>query len=48
MYGIYSAVSRKFVFGINEPSKSKARKALFDKVGSDAYKWRFEVRKLSK
>jgi hypothetical protein len=46
MYGIYSTVSKKFVFGITESSKSKAIKALFNQIGSDAYKWRFEVRKL--
>lgn len=45
-YGIYNTVSKKFVFGISEPSKTKALKALFNKVGKDAYKWRFEARLL--
>ncbi|MGG0891664.1 DUF2815 family protein [Cytobacillus horneckiae] len=45
MYGIYSSVSKKYVFGICEPSKSKARKALENKIGKDSRKWRFEVRK---
>lgn len=46
MYGIYSTWSHKFCFGIKEPSKIKARKKLFEKIGKDAYRWRFEVRKL--
>ncbi|MDE1367632.1 hypothetical protein [Bacillus licheniformis] len=46
MYGVYSTRSHKFCFGIEESSKSKARKALFNKIGKDAYKWRFEVRKI--
>lgn len=46
MYGIYNAKRKEFQFGICEPSKNKARKKLFDKIGKDAYKWRFEVRKL--
>ncbi|ARW39038.1 hypothetical protein ACO1D4_18915 [Bacillus velezensis] len=45
-YGIYSLRSRKFCFGIDEPSKTKAWKALFNKIGKDAYKWRFEARKI--
>ncbi|WP_258729676.1 hypothetical protein [Bacillus atrophaeus] len=45
-YGIYSTWSKKFCFGIDEPSKSKAWKALFNRIGKDAYKWRFEVRKI--
>ena len=46
LYGIYSTVSKKFVFGIQEPSKTKANKKLFKRIGKDAYKYRFEVRKL--
>ncbi|MED1016782.1 hypothetical protein [Bacillus atrophaeus] len=46
MYGIYSTWSHKFCFGIEEPSKSRAWKSLFNKIGKDAYKWRFEVRKI--
>ncbi|MCY8513777.1 hypothetical protein [Bacillus atrophaeus] len=47
-YGVYSTRSRKFCFGITEPSKTKARKKLFDRIGSDAYKWRFEIRKIKR
>jgi len=46
MYGIFSTVSRKYVFGIKEESKTKARKKLFDEIGDDARQWRFEVRKI--
>lgn len=48
LYGIWSTVSKKFVFGIKETSKTKARKQLFKEIGTDAYKWRFEVRKIPK
>ncbi len=47
MYGIWTTWGKKWCFGICEPSKTKARKALFNKIGSDAYKWRFEVRRIS-
>lgn len=47
-YGIYNTVSKKYCFGIREPSKSKALRKLYDKIGKDAYKWRFEIRKIRK
>lgn len=46
MYGIYNTMKKEFQFGIKEPSKSKAWKALFNKIGNDARKWRFEVREI--
>lgn len=46
LYGIWSTVSRQFVFGIKETSKAKARKALFNEIGKDAYKFRFDARKI--
>lgn len=46
MYGIYNTMKKEFQFGICEPSKNKASKKLFEKIGKGAYKWRFEVRKL--
>ena len=46
MYGIYNTIKKEFQFGIKEPSKSKAQKKLFEKIGKDAYKWRFEVREI--
>lgn len=46
MYGIYNIRAKKFQFGIKEPSKRKARQKLFNKIGNDARKWRFEVREL--
>ena len=48
MFGIWSTVSKQFVFGIQEPSKSKAEKALFNKIGNNARKWRFEVKPIRK
>ena len=46
MFGIWSSTSKKFVFGICEPSKTKAWKALRNQIGKDAFKWRFEARKI--
>lgn len=46
MYGIYNKRMKCFQFGIKEPSKNKARQRLFDKIGDDARKWRFEVREI--
>jgi hypothetical protein len=45
-YGIYNTMQKRFQFGISEPSKRKAREALFKKIGYDAYKWRFEAKPL--
>lgn len=46
MYGIYSIGSGRFCFGIEEPTKRKALQALVNKIGREAYKWRFDVRKI--
>lgn len=48
MYGIWSSWSKKWCFGISEPSKRKAWQALYNKIGNDARKWRFEVKPLPK
>jgi hypothetical protein len=45
VYGIWNSMRKEFQFGILENSKSKAFKRLFAKIGRDAYKWRFDVRK---
>lgn len=44
MIGVYNTVAKKFQFGISKPTVELARRALFDKIGKDAYKWRFEYR----
>jgi len=46
MYGIYNNIKKEFQFGIAESTKQKAQRKLFKKIGNDAYKWRFEVRKI--
>ncbi len=46
VYGVYNTVKKEFQFGIKEPSKNKAWKKLFEKIGYDAYKWRFEIREM--
>lgn len=45
-WGIYNTMQKEFQFGIDEPSKRRASNKLFRKIGYDAYKWRFEARKL--
>ena len=45
-YGIYNTMKKEFQFGINESSKSRAYNKLFEKIGNDARKWRFEARPL--
>ncbi len=45
-YGVYNSCKKEFQFGICEPSKCKAMKELFKKIGKDAYKWRFEIKPL--
>jgi hypothetical protein len=46
LYGIYNLRKKEFQFGIREPSKNKARKKLYDKIGNDCRRWRFEVREI--
>lgn len=46
LYGVYNKKAKQFQFGIKEPSKNKARQRLFDKIGNDARKWRFEIREI--
>lgn len=46
MYGIWNTYKREFQFGIKEETRKKAMNKLFNKIGNDAYKYRFEVRKI--
>lgn len=46
-WGIYNTMAKEFQFGIDEPTKEKAEKKLFKKIGYDSYKWRFEARKIN-
>lgn len=32
----------------NRTIKNKSKKKVFDRIGSDAYKWRFEIRKIKR
>lgn len=45
-YGIYNTIKKEFQFGIDEPTKGKAQRKLFKKIGYDSYKWRFEIREI--
>jgi hypothetical protein len=41
-------MKKEFQFGICEETKEKAIKKLFEKIGNDARKWRFEARLIPK
>ena len=43
-YGAWNSCKKEFQFGINEASKTRARRKLFEKIGNDAYKWRFTIK----
>lgn len=46
-YGIFNTATKKFVFGIYEDTPMLAEARLFQKIGDDARKWKFEVRRVS-
>ena len=43
-YGIWNSVKKEFQFGICEDTPMLAEARLFQKIGEDARKWRFEER----
>lgn len=45
-YGIYNKQVKKFQFGICEDTPMLAEARLWQKIGDDARKWRFEVKRL--
>lgn len=45
-YGIWNTQQRCWQFGISEDTPMLAEARLFQKIGDDARKWRFEVRRL--
>lgn len=45
-YGIWNAVAKCFQFGICEDTPMLAEARLYQKLGDDAKKWRFEPRML--
>ena len=45
-YGIYNKAKKEFQFGICEDTPMLAEARLFQKIGEDAKKWRFEVREV--
>lgn len=47
-WGIWNSLKKEFQFGISEDTPRKAEKRLFRKIGKDAYKWRFEVKRIGK
>ena len=47
-YGIYNTSAKQFQFGICEDTPMLAEARLFQKIGDDAHKWRFEAKRLPK
>ena len=45
-YGIWNTTQKRFQFGICEDTPMLAEARLFQKIGDDARKWRFEPRQL--
>lgn len=45
-YGIYNTSAKCFQFDIREDTPALAQARLFQKIGDDAHKWRFEPRAL--
>ena len=46
-YGIWNDMKKKFQFGICEDTPCKAEIKLFKLIGKDAYKWRYEARRIN-
>lgn len=46
-YGIWNKSKKQFQFGICEDTPMLAEARLFQKIGEDAKKWRFEVREVT-
>ena len=44
-YGIWSNATKKFVFGIKEDTPMLAEARLFQKIGDDARKYKFQVKR---
>lgn len=47
-WGIWNSVAKCFQFGISEDTPMLAEARLYQKLGDDARKWRFEARQLPK
>ena len=47
-WGIWNRTTKRFVFGICEDTPMLANARLFQKIGDDARKWRYEVKQLPK
>lgn len=45
-WGIWNSVRKEFQFGISEDTPMLAEARLYQKIGDDAGKWRFEPRQL--
>ena len=44
-WGIFNTMKKEFQFGIAEDTADLALHKLFEKIGKDAYKWRFTPRR---
>lgn len=44
MYGVWNGLTKRFVYGVRELTKSAAQKKLRACAGKGAYCWRYDVR----
>ena len=47
-WGIWNRQKKSFVFGIREDTPMLAEARLFQKIGEDARKWRYEIKPIKK
>lgn len=45
-YKVWNSMAKEFQFGISEETPELAKKKLFEKIGTAAYKWRLDIRKV--
>lgn len=46
LYGVWNDMQKRFVFGIVETTPRRAQKALFRRIGKNAYRWRYSIKKI--
>lgn len=46
-YGVWNNVTKTFQFGISEPTVKEAQRKLVERLGKDAYKFRFKIKRIT-
>ena len=45
-YGVWNSIKKEFQFGICECTKKKTQQKLYETIGHDAKKYRFEIKEI--